>query len=381
MQDLSEIRHEIDGIDDEIVDLFQKRMTLADEIGAYKRENDLPVLDRARERAKLAEMASKVPEDLQDNVSVLFQLIMEASRTRQYELVNRDTELLEAIERAQQETPQLFPQQAFVACQGVEGAFSQIAADKLFKRPSISYFDTFDGVFRAVEQGFCQFGILPVENSTAGSVNQVYDLMMQHDFHIVRSVRLKVDHNLLAKPGTKLADVREIYSHQQAISQCQTFLAGLDGVQVHVCDNTAMAARAVAESDRNDVAAISSRSCAELYDLDFLERSIQDKGNNYTRFVCVEKGLEIYPGADRTSLMIVVSHTPGSLNRVLSRFYSLDINILKLESRPLPDRDFEFMFYFDLESQVNAPEFKTLLSSLGDVCEEFRYLGSYTEVV
>ena len=142
-----------------------------------------------------------------------------------------------------------------------------------------------------------------------------------------------------------------------------------------------MAARAVAESDRNDVAAISSRSCAELYDLDFLERSIQDKGNNYTRFVCVEKCLEIYPGADRTSLMIVVSHTPGSLNRVLSRFYSLDINILKLESRPLPDRDFEFMFYFDLESQVNAPEFKTLLSSLGDVCEEFRYLGSYTEVV
>jgi chorismate mutase/prephenate dehydratase len=155
MQDLSEIRHEIDGIDDEIVDLFQKRMTLADEIGAYKRENDLPVLDRARERAKLAEMASKVPEDLQDNVSVLFQLIMEASRTRQYELVNRDTDLLEAIERAQQETPHLFPQQAFVACQGVEGAFSQIAADKLFKRPSISYFDTFDGVFRAVEQGFC----------------------------------------------------------------------------------------------------------------------------------------------------------------------------------------------------------------------------------
>jgi chorismate mutase/prephenate dehydratase len=124
-----------------------------------------------------------------------------------------------------------------------------------------------------------------VENSTAGSVNQVYDLMMQHDFHIVRSVRLKVDHNLLAKPGTKLADVREIYSHQQAISQCLDVLAGLGACTPHVCDNTAMAARAVAESDRNDVAAISSRSCAELYDLDFLERSIQDKGNNYTRFV------------------------------------------------------------------------------------------------
>lgn len=381
MAELSDIRTQIDGIDDEIVELFKKRMAFSDQIGAYKREHGLPVLDRAREREKIAEVSSKVPEDMQDSVDVLFQLIMEASRTRQYQLVDRDTELIERIEAAMASTPELFPQQAYVACQGVEGAFSQIAADKLFKRPSLSYFDTFDGVFRAVDQGFCKFGILPLENSTAGSVNQVYDLMMQHDFHIVRSIRLKVDHNLLAKPGTKLADVRDIYSHQQAISQCQTFLSGLDGVQVHVCDNTAMAAKAVADSERSDVAALSSRACAELYDLDIIERSVQDRGNNYTRFACVSKDLEIYPGADRTSLMIVVSHTPGSLNRVLSRFYSLDINLLKLESRPLPDRDFEFMFYFDLDVPVVAPEFKTLMSSLGDVCEEFRYLGSYSEIV
>jgi chorismate mutase/prephenate dehydratase len=356
-------------------------MGYADQIGAYKREHGLPVLDRTREREKIAEVTAKVPEDMQDNVDVLFQLIMEASRTRQYKLVDRDTELIETIEAAMEKTPELFPQQAFVACQGVEGAFSQIAADKLFKRPSISYFDTFDGVFRAVDQGFCKFGILPLENSTAGSVNQVYDLMMQHDFHIARSIRLKIDHNLLAKPGTKLEDVRDIYSHEQAISQCQTFLSGLDGVQVHVCDNTAMAAKAVADSDRTDVAALSSRTCAELYDLDIIKRNVQDRGNNYTRFACVSKDLEIYPGADRTSLMIVVSHTPGSLNRVLSRFYSLDINLLKLESRPLPDRDFEFMFYFDLDLPVVAPEFKTLMSSLGDVCEEFRYLGSYSEII
>lgn len=381
MAELGEIRTQIDGIDDQIVELFKQRMGYADQIGAYKREHGLPVLDRTREREKIAEVTAKVPEDMQDNVDVLFQLIMEASRTRQYKLVDRDTELIETIEAAMEKTPELFPQQAFVACQGVEGAFSQIAADKLFKRPSISYFDTFDGVFRAVDQGFCKFGILPLENSTAGSVNQVYDLMMQHDFHIARSIRLKIDHNLLAKPGTKLEDVRDIYSHEQAISQCQTFLSGLDGVQVHVCDNTAMAAKAVADSDRTDVAALSSRTCADLYDLDIIKRNVQDRGNNYTRFACVSKDLEIYPGADRTSLMIVVSHTPGSLNRVLSRFYSLDINLLKLESRPLPDRDFEFMFYFDLDLPVVAPEFKTLMSSLGDVCEEFRYLGSYSEII
>ena len=381
MAGLSDYRVQVDEVDNEIVELFQRRMEIAEEIGRYKREHDLPVLDRARERAKLTEMASRVPEELQDNVSVLFQLIMEASRTRQYQITDRDNETVKAIESALASTPDLFPQHAFVACQGVEGAYSQIAADRMFKRPSISYFETFDGVFRAVESGFCKYGIVPVENSTAGSVNQVYDLMMQHDFHIVRSVRLKVDHNLLAKPGVKLEDVKDIYSHQQAISQCQTFLSGLEGVQVHVCDNTAMAAKMVAESDRTDVAALSSRSCAELYDLNFLARNVQDKGNNYTRFVCITKGLEIFPGADRTSLMLIVDHTPGSLYKVLSRFYSLDINIIKLESRPIPDRDFEFMFYFDLESQVNAPEFRTLLASLSDVCEEYRYLGSYVEIV
>ena len=381
MAELSEYRTQIDEIDNGIVELFERRMHLADEIGAYKREHDLPVLDRGRERAKLAEMTQLVPEELQDNVSVLFQLIMEASRTRQYQITNRDNETVKAIEQALANTPNLFPQHSFVACQGVEGAYSQIAADRMFKRPSISYFETFDGVFRAVESGFCSYGIVPVENSTAGSVNQVYDLMMQHDFHIVRSVRVKVDHNLLAKPGTRLEDIRDIYSHQQAISQCQTFLAGLENVQVHVCDNTAMAAKMVAESDRTDVAALSSRSCAELYDLAFLARNVQDKGNNYTRFICISKDLQIFPGADRTSLMLIVDHTPGSLYKVLSRFYSLDINILKLESRPIPDRDFEFMFYFDLESQVNAPEFRTLLASLSDVCEEYRYLGSYVEIV
>ena len=153
------------------------------------------------------------------------------------------------------------------------------------------------------------------------------------------------------------------------------------GVKVTVCENTAAAARMVAESGRDDVAALSSRACRELYGLDCLAASVQDQGNNFTRFICIAKNLEIYPGADRTSLMMVLPHHPGSLYKVLSRFNALGVNMNKLESRPMPDRNFEFMFYFDLETSVYAPQFTQLMGELPELCEEFTYLGSYSEVV
>ena len=381
MQDLSEIRKRIDAIDTQICDLFSQRMQCTHEVAEYKRANNKPVLDRGRERAKLADVASKVPESLRDYSQVLFNLIMEISRAQQSAENNQDSSLAGQINRAVAETPVLFPQSAFVACQGVEGAYSQHAADRLFKHATISYFEEFEGVFRAVDQGFCKYGVLPVENSTAGTVNQVYDLMMRHKFSIVRSVRIKVDHNLLALPGAKLEGIRDIYSHQQAINQSRQFLDSLPNVTVHVAENTAAAAKMVAESGRTDVAALSSRSCAELYNLVALARNVQDSDANYTRFACIAKDLEVYPGADRTSLMVVTKNDPGSLYKVLARFYALDINLVKLESRPIPNSDFDFMFYFDVECPVAAPEFASLIASLDDVCEEYRYLGSYSELV
>ena len=223
--------------------------------------------------------------------------------------------------------------------------------------------------------------MLPIENSTAGSVNAVYDLMMRHHFHIVRSVRVKIDHNLLARPGAKLSGIREIYSHEQALSQCAQFLSSLPGVKVIPCENTALAAKLVAESGRDDAAALSTRACERLYGLECLAPSVQDTANNYTRFICIARDLEIYPGADRTSLMMTLRHEPGSLYKVLSRFYALGINLNKLESRPLPERSFEFMFYFDLENPVYDPAFLQLVSELGDISEEYTYLGSYSEVI
>jgi len=381
MEDMTGLRLQIDDIDDKIFELFNERADAAERIGRYKKANGLRVYDRTRERAKVADATSKVPDDLRTYAQVLMELLMEASRGRQNALVDTTDAEVTAIRAAMERTPDLFPQDAYIACQGVEGAYSQIAAERILKHPTISYFDTFDGVFRAVEQGFCEFGVLPVENSTAGSVNKVYDLMMEHDFHVVRTTRLKIDHNLLARRGTSIARIRDIYSHEQAISQCAGYLDSLDGVRVHVCENTAVAAQSVADSDRDDVAALSSRTCAELYGLDVLARNVQDRDDNYTRFACISNGLWIYPGADRASLMIVVDHRPGALYKVLAKFYALDINISKLESRPIPGRDFEFMFYFDIDCPATSPEFETLMSTLPSLCEECRYLGSYTEVV
>ncbi len=379
--DLKELRAQIDDIDDALVKLFCKRMEIAAQVADYKKKNDLPIFVPAREREKLQDVSQKAGPEMAAYTRTLYSMLFELSRSYQKKRNGGNPELYEKISQAIRETSALFPQEAMVACQGVEGAYSQLACEKIFKSPMIRYFETFDQVFNAIDQGLCKYGVLPLENSTAGSVTKVYDLMLQHDFYIVRSFRLKIDHNLLATPGTKLEDIREIYSHEQAISQCGGFLHSLKNVHVVALANTAVAAQMVASSGRRDVAAISSRSCMELYGLQNLASSIQDKGNNRTRFICISKNMEIYPGADKTSIMMVLNHKPGALYKVLARIYALGINVTKLESRPIPERDFEFMFYFDLETSIYSQEFQELMGELEDFCEEFKYLGSFSEVV
>ena len=379
--DISQLLNEIDKIDDELVKLFGQRMDVAARIADFKKENNLPILVPAREREKLANVAEKAGPEMSNYTRVLYSMLFELSRSYQSKRNESISPLYQRITEAIANTPNLFPQAPMVACQGVEGAYAQIACEKIFKSPFIMYFKNFEGVFNAIEQGLCQYGILPLENSTAGSVNKVYDLMINHNFSIVRTFRLKVDHNLLALPGAKLSDIKEVYSHEQAIGQCGTFLNNMPGVKVIPVENTAVAASMVAQSGRNDVAALSSRACEELYGLTCLASNIQDKGNNRTRFICISKNLEVYPGSDKTSIMMVLNHKPGALYKVLARLYVLGINVTKLESRPIPDRDFEFMFYFDLETSIYSEEFVQLMCELDDLCEEFKYLGSYSEVV
>ena len=379
--ELKDYRKQLDEIDGRLLELFAQRMDIASEIARWKKEKNFPVQDLRREREKLRQVEEQSPEELADYSFMLFSFLLELSRSRQNRILNRENAETALIADALENTPKLFPEKAIVACQGVEGAYSGLACEKIFARPNIFYFSTFDAVFSAVEKGLCQYGVIPVENSTAGTVNAVYDLMIRHRFRIVRSVRLKVDHNLLVRPGTKLEDIREIYSHAQALSQCAAFLQKFPDAKVIPCENTAVAAKMVAESSEPGVAALSSRACARLYGLENLMASVQDSDDNYTRFICISNRLEIYPGADRTSLMMVVRDEPGALYNVLARFYALSINMHKLESRPIPGRNWEYRFYFDLDTSVYSPRFIQLMGELGDLSEEYEYLGSYSEVV
>ena len=379
---LEECRKEIDSIDKELVELFTRRMNVAKEVAAYKKETGMAVYDSERERKLLEKVEETAGEEFGDYARRLYGSILDLSRTYQSKFLSPESGLSQTIQKAMDETPNLFPEKAFVACQGVEGAHSSVACQKLFEKPSIMYCNSFSAVFHAVESGLCAYGVVPLENSSAGSVTQIYNLMSEHKFSIVRSTRMQIEHSLLAKKGTQLEDIKEIYSHPQAISQCSEFLESLGkGVKVTECENTAVAAKMVAESDRCDVAALSGEICATQYGLQVVKPYVQNTKNNYTRFICFSKNLEIYPGADRTSLLIRTPHKAGALYSVIANFYSLGINIIKLESRPIPESDFEFMFYFDIDVSVYSEKLPAIIDlleySLGE--KNIKYLGSYRE--
>ncbi len=381
MQDLSKIREKINELDNQIINLWKERMEACLSVAQYKKENDLPILDSKREAELLNRIGNMAGDDLEVYSRVLYDTVMTVSRSYQHKYLYSDNELTKKIKNAVENTEKLFPQKAMVACQGVEGAYSEIACKKLFKYPTVSYFKTWYDVVNAVEKGLCKYGVLPIENSTAGSVNNVYDLMAEHNFYIVKSFRLKINHCLLGNNGTTLDNIREIYSHEQAINQCSDFLREHSDIKVNICENTAVAAKMVKESGRTDVAAISSENCRELYNLSLLSNDVQNKDNNYTRFICISKDMEIYPGADKTSFVLTLPHEPGSLYHTLGRFYALGINMQKLESRPIQNKDFEFMFYFDMSVSVYDNAFYEIISELSDNCEYFNYLGSYSEVM
>lgn len=378
---IDNLRGQIDNIDTHLVELFKDRMQISLEIAKYKKASGMPVLDVSRERSLLHKVSEIAGSDFEVYMRVFFSMLMDVSRSYQYKFLAEASKLSEKIAKAVEQTPQLFPEKAVVACQGMEGAFSQYACDKLFAIPNIMYFNTFENVIQAVSSGLCRYGVLPIENSTAGSVNQIYDLLQNHNVNIVRTARIQIAHTLLVNKGVTLADVKEISSHAQALAQCSAFLSTLKNVKITVAENTAAAAQYVAESKRMDVAAISSKSCADLYGLSVIEDSLQNNDGNYTRFICISNELEIYPGANRTSFMMVIPHKPGALYRVLVRFYALGMNLVKLESRPMPGRNFEFMFYFDVESSVYSPTLLQLIGELESQIEDFRYLGSYSEMV
>lgn len=378
---MSEIRKEIDAVDEEMTKLFVRRMACADQVAAAKRGTGKPVLDPGREREILAKVAERVGPALESEGKLLFSTLLSVSRGRQRAQLADDGMFAKTMAEAMSATPAIFPSKANVACPGAEGGYSQQAAVAFVKFPSLFYFRDFESVFTAVEEGMCEYGVLPIENSTAGSVTQVYDLMAKHDFKIAKALKLRIRHVLLAPKGVKLADVKEIASHPQAIAQCAEFLKAHQGVRSVPASNTAAAAAELAKSGRKDAAVIASRECAELYGLDILADDISDTTSNFTRFICISRKTEIYPDANKFSLMMSLSHRPGSLADILIRFGAVGVNLTKLESRPVPGSDFEFRFIFDFEASPHDVRVVKLLSSLASdpEVEHFTFLGAYAE--
>ncbi len=382
--DIKKSRTEIDKMNRELVSVFCKRMDVAADIAQYKIENGLPVFDRARERDILADMTTLSDEKYRYYTKTFFTVMMDLSKAYQSSLMaeHRQTGeccLSQRIAEAEKNTPALFPDSGLVACQGVEGAYSQKACDKLFAIPKIKYFGSFSQVFEAVESGECDFGILPIENSTYGTVNEVYDLMQRYKFCIIRSLKLKIQHKLLSVKGASVDSITDVYSHSQAIGQCSRFFEEHPEIRVHVCANTAVAAKTVAQMNDPHAAAISSEDCAELYGLSALPCEIQNTPYNYTRFICISKGLYIYPGANKISLMLTLRHEPGSLYTTLAKFTAQSLNLTKLESRPIEGSDFDARFYFDFEASPDEDRVKQLLDDMERTCDSLTFLGGYTE--
>lgn len=378
--DLNGIRERINAIDDQMVELFVERMQAAAEVASAKAEKNLPVLDMRREQAVLERVMEKAGEEFEIYVNKLYQTMFDISKSYQAGILTKETALSEEIMKNIANPPMEFPRKAVVACQGVEGSYAARACNRLFALPSKMYFSNFESVFNAVESGLCKYGVLPIENSSAGSVTEVYDLMVRHKFYIVKSLKLHVSHALLAKPGVKVEDIKEVISHSQALQQCSNFLKANPNMKVTIFENTATAAKFVAESDRTDIAALSSTDCAKLYGLNVLKDGVQNNENNYTRFICIAKDMEIYAGSNKISLMLSVDHRPGSLHEMIGKFACRGINLCKLESRPIPGKDFEFRFYFDLDGSVFSPEMRTVLKDIEQAAESMSFLGCYSEI-
>lgn len=374
MKDLSEIRVEIDSIDRDLLDLFRRRMDCAKEVAAYKQANHIPVLNPARER-EILDRIEKEGGEYGAYARLLYTNIMELSRSLQHQLLGSGQDMREMIQHA---SSCLERDNIRVAYQGIEGANSHEAALRLFPKAALRHFPTFADVFAAVSSGDVTYGVLPVENSTAGSVAAVYDLILQHRFYIVGALDLPIDHYLCGLRQSELSDIEIVWSHPQALSQCADYI-GKNGFAQRSCANTAVAARDVAREKRLNVAAICSKGAADEYGLKVLDSHLQSDGDNTTRFIVISKELIIPEGANKVSLCFSLPHVQGALYTLLCRFNSLGLNLTKIESRPIPGKDFEYLFYLDFSGNVHSDSVTELLSQLKVEMPEFSFLGNYNE--
>lgn len=370
---LEEIRKEIDRIDRQLLELTGQRMACAKQVAKIKAEQNLPVLNPARE-AEILNRVEREAGEFGGAARVIFSTLMEVSRGYQHELL-QDGGALRALFASAEHA---LPSGGRVACPGVADSYSHHAASMFFPDQEPVFYPEFRDVFRAVAGDEVEWGVVPVENSTAGSVVEVYDLMLQYHFYLAGAVELPIGHCLAACPGAKLEEVKTVYSHPQALAQCGEFIRKY-GFKPVEFSNTAAAAKMVAGSGDLGAAAICSEQACRRFGLQMLAKGVQNDKTNTTRFVLFSKKLMIPPQADKISLCFTLPHVTGSLHEVLARFASHQLNLTKIESRPLPGKRFEYHFYLDFSGNVADDSTAGLLYALSEELPGFFFLGNYQE--
>ena len=367
---LSYERQEIDRIDRQLLPLFLERMGCVERVGKLKGEIGAPVRNAQREQ-EIIDRVTRQAGELGRSAAAFYRAIMAISRDREHNLISGDSPLRDLERTAARK---LKSPLGGVVCPGVRGAYSHMAAERLFPGEEISFVPEFREVFQRVSGG--SLGVAPVENSAAGSVSAVYDLILEYRFFIVGAVDIRVEHCLAAAaPGP----VTRVMSHPQALAQCSEFIAG-QGVEAQEYSNTAAAAKAVAGSREPGVGVICSEDAANRYGLTVLERGIQNVRNNTTRFVAVSREPVLPKDASKISLCFSLPHTTGSLHSVLRRFAGLGLNLTKIESRPIPGRSFEYDFYLDFTGSIHDPDTLDLICALNAELPRFSFLGNYSEL-
>lgn len=379
MKDLLLLRDEIDQVDNEITALYQKRMQLAAEVAEYKISTGKKVFDKEREKSKLEKLTGLVQDPfLKNGVRELFEHIMSISRKRQYQLI---TEHGAEAPHDFEEVSKIDAGNSRIVFQGVEGAYAHIAMNEYFGCDTDSFHvDSWREAMEAIKSEEADYAVLPIENSTAGVVAENYDLLVEYDNYIVGEQIIPVRHCLLGLPEAELSDITSVYSHPQALAQCEKYLQEHENWDCARESNTAVAARKVKESGQKDKAAIASELTAELYGLKILKKNIQASTENSTRFIIVTKKKMFLANASKMSICLEIKHQSGSLYHALSHIIYNDLNMNFIQSRPLKERqgtNWQYRFFIDFAGNMNESAVQNALFGLSEECESVRVLGNY----
>ncbi len=376
MRDLRELRVEIDEIDRKITELYKRRTDIAGEVAEYKKKSGKPVFDQAREEEKLSVLSALGETPFQkDSIHELFQQIMAVSRKRQYQLL-AETGAFAGTGFVLLDT--LCGSKEHVVFQGAEGAYTQLALKEYFKDEVCSYHvDTWRDAMEELAKGRAAYAVLPVENSSAGIIPEIYDLLVEYGHCIVGEQILRIDHALLGLPEAQYGDITDVYSHPQALAQCDAYLREHFAWEVHSMKNTAMAAQKIKADGRKNAAAIASPQNAALYGLKVLDAAIQDQKLNATRFLILTNRRVFVKEAQKISICFEAPHKSGALYQMLSHFIYNGLNLNHIESRPIPDKNWEYRFFVEFDGNLNDAAVESALFGLSQEAISLKILGNY----